>query len=367
MGDEASLRTVERPICAAIAHETRLPECYDDWILPECYDHWDLPEVYIPVANPIEPGQRPSRRDRANKVQAPAALGEKQSPPPRSCWRRHWAWWILAVVLVVGGAAGGAIAGALTLTRRQGLDGSVVSASPTPIETLSGTTSLFGLTQPHGATSGAASQNTQGTTTTTTTTAGIQAPTVPTDSRSTSTSTGSGFLPSKPQIQETTTSATAPQKDSETGTLVATHTQRSISLPAPGTTVEGSPATPIKSPSPSSNSPEPAPLMGQPSKPTRAVQIGRASRPGEARDLLEIAFYPESPCDYEVIGNYGTWVCDTPFALGGTEYQWKGCGSYTWLVWGPTQERFGACADKVTAKTLCGGLLVIGVWLCSPE
>ncbi|KAK0670282.1 hypothetical protein QBC41DRAFT_318225 [Cercophora samala] len=340
MEGETVSKTIQRPRRADFAHETTLPECYDNWILPECYDHWDLPEVYIPTANNNDGNQRATASAEANSVKISTVSGGKPISPRRSCWRRHWAWWILVGVLAVGGAAGGSIAGVLVSRRQQNPSGSVVPASPTISETSPGATSLSRVTQPQGST-----------------TSGTQPPARSTDASLTTASPSSGSLPSKPE-QPPSTTTRIPEAIS-----TLTPTPLPVQTPAPGTTVN----EPLKSTSASPSNLEPDPLIGQPIKPTRAVQIGRARRPGDANDFLEIAFFPGSPCDYSLIGYHGKWVCDTPFFLENTEYQWKGCGSYTWLIWGPAEQRFGECVDRMTPETTCDGLLVRGVWLCRPE
>ncbi|KAK4173364.1 hypothetical protein QBC36DRAFT_245635 [Triangularia setosa] len=373
MDDQRSLETIERPLCALIAQDSRLPECYDHWDLPESYEHWDLPEVYIPVV--INNQQAIVQYRQRSLLTLP---DEKLSSPRGSCWKRHWTWLLLVAILLVGGAAGGGIAGALLSRRQQDNDASVVPRPSTVSTTISGAladgTSSPGVSQPHGATKSDAEFDSAGGMKTISAT---QAVTVTSESKPQPTETSLTSLPSNTQVPNTLSGGLEPTdtrattgKGSDSTKPAEADTHNPTPLPAPNPSPEatlGESPKPTAEPSPSPNSPQANPLLKQPSKPTRAIHIGRAARAGEVNDILEIAFSSDNPCDYTVIGTHGDWVCDTPFLIDETVYQWKGCGSYTWLVWGPTQERFGNCTDSPTTRASCHGLVAFGIWLCSPE
>ncbi|KAK4205123.1 hypothetical protein QBC40DRAFT_303100 [Triangularia verruculosa] len=371
MEDQTSLETVERPNSATKAQDTWLPECYDDWDLPECHDHrdlpdshehWDLPEVYLPVVSDTQQSTITS-----SSTTLPTASDKSPALAKRSCWRRYWGFWLLFGLLLVGGAAGGGIAGALLSRTPQDLSTAVVTGPSTVSITLMETSFDTTSTQ-RGTELASESESAE----TMKTISGTR-----TDSTSVSAKTSSGMLPSTYQI--TNTPSGVPQL---VGTRAITGEGSGVFEPGatatqnptpflgqdsgPGITSAGVPKTTAK-PEASLSNVEPNPGIRLPSKPTRAIHIGKAAQAGQINELFEIAFFPENICDYTVIGKHGDWVCDTPFLMAESVYQWKGCGGDTWLVWGPTQNRFGGCVFSVTERTPCHGLEVFGVWLCRPE
>ncbi|KAK0742108.1 hypothetical protein B0T21DRAFT_124116 [Apiosordaria backusii] len=363
MDDQSSLVTIERPLCLRIAQDSALPECSDHWDLPESYEHWDLPEVYMPVV--INNQQAIVRY----KPRTPAPPDEKSITRQRPWWRQHWAWLLLLAVILLGGAAGGSLAGVLLSKRAQeGIDRAEPGASTVSVTINGGSTRAIiahGPAQPSGTNPDSGFQHTEGTD-------GI--PATGTATRNTDTNQGPTW--SQSQVQSTTAKGSEPTNSGKDNTGAATtgtittgpppiDTQGTIHLQ---TTNPAAETKPHPTPKPTSQrAPQPSPLIGQPSKPTRPIHIGRAAPGGNLDKFLEVALFLGEPCKYTVIGKKGDWVCDRPFHMDDEVYQWKGCGGDTYLLWGKKQQMFGRCFFNATSWETCGDYQVTGAWLCSPE